>query len=199
MGNKARIINPECGERLRTYLKEIDMTQDALAKAINYEPPYISAIIHGKKRLTPDLAKLIAKATYDPNKLTSGKDGSTIYRNRPQQVRPEWLLCEDDAKTPWDYELSTMEQNNTLHDSQFTILKAALSAQGMQLVDFRFGMSTNDILQKKGGTLDFNKGCYFEIQTAKGDFVKKLSHSEMNTLLRQLQNYADFLVFGLLK
>lgn len=60
MARKRQQINPESGKRLKKWMDYIGITSQSLCTAINYTPQYISDIVTGKKRLTPDLAILIS-------------------------------------------------------------------------------------------------------------------------------------------
>lgn len=104
MGRKKVEINPESGNRLRAWLKEVNVSAQALCTSIGYTPQYMSDIITGKKRLTPDLAQLIENA---PLGIPPEK-----------KVRREYLLCKDNYMTElhWteDYEAKSSKFNSDL-------------------------------------------------------------------------------------
>lgn len=72
-------LNKKCGERLKQAIVSTGASQKDFAENIAHVTPvHLSAVIRGKRKLTEQLAALVADAT---------------------GVRKEWLLCEDDFKT----------------------------------------------------------------------------------------------------
>lgn len=71
-------LNPEKGKRLKEARENAHLTQAQLGKIVGYTPQFISALENGKKNLSFEAAHHFSKAL---------------------NVRPEWLLAEDDFKT----------------------------------------------------------------------------------------------------
>lgn len=72
-------LNKKRGERLKQAIVSTGASQKDFAENIAHVTPvHLSAVIRGKRKLTEQLAALVADAT---------------------GVRKEWLLCEDDFKT----------------------------------------------------------------------------------------------------
>lgn len=92
MARKRHQINPESGKRLKKWMDYIGITSQALCTAINYTPQYISDIVTGKKRLTPDLAMLISNVSCT---FVHKKTGEEITLGICNRVRAEYLLLED--------------------------------------------------------------------------------------------------------
>ena len=82
MTKKKGEINPICGERLKTIIKDEKISQKVFAKHICCSPEHLSAIINGKKRLTEETAREVVK----------------IF----PEYRLEWLLGFDECKTARD-------------------------------------------------------------------------------------------------
>lgn len=83
MKNK-REINPKSGKRLKELIAEQKTTQEKLSEKLGCTPQHLSLIVVGKKRLTEENARTVAK----------------IYPH----IRYEWLMGWDDYKTKLDYE-----------------------------------------------------------------------------------------------
>lgn len=108
MGRKSIEVNPECGKRLKLWLDYVGLTAKTLCSAINYTPQYISDVINGKKRLTPELAETIANL---PDNL-----GISII----DKVSKEYLLLESEDMTMGH---SIQSQNNNQCDREELITK----------------------------------------------------------------------------
>lgn len=99
MARKRQQINPESGKRLKKWMDYIGITSQSLCTAINYTPQYISDIVTGKKRLTPDLAILISNISCS---FVHKRTGSRITLGVRDRVRAAYLLLEDDFMTEGD-------------------------------------------------------------------------------------------------
>ncbi len=99
MARKKHQINPESGKRLKKWMDYIGITSQSLCVAINYTPQYISDIVTGKKRLTPDLAILISNVSCT---FIHKKTGEEIALGICNRVRAEYLLLEDNYMTEGD-------------------------------------------------------------------------------------------------
>lgn len=99
MARKRQQINPESGKRLKKWMDHIGITSQSLCTAINYTPQYISDIVTGKKRLTPDLAILISNISCS---FVHKRTGSRITLGVCNRVRAGYLLLEDDFMTEGD-------------------------------------------------------------------------------------------------
>ena len=85
-------LNKKRGERLKQAIVSTGASQKDFAENIAHVTPvHLSAVIRGKRKLTEQLAALVADAT---------------------GVRKEWLLCEDDYKT--EVEKEEAEQREML-------------------------------------------------------------------------------------
>lgn len=85
-------LNKKRGERLKQAIVSTGASQKDFAENIAHVTPvHLSAVIRGKRKLTEQLAALVADAT---------------------GVRKEWLLCEDDFKT--EVEKEEAEQREML-------------------------------------------------------------------------------------
>lgn len=109
MARKKHQINPESGKRLKTWMDRIGITSQSLCAAINYTPQYISDIVTGKKRLTPDLALLISNVSCN---FVHKKTGEKIAFGICNRVRAEYLLLEDNFMTEAD-RIDSLSENRT--------------------------------------------------------------------------------------
>lgn len=102
MPRKKHEINPECGKRLKLWLDHVGLSAKTMCEAINYTPQYMSDIITGKKRLTPELAETIAKI---PSGYIDHNTGEFVDLNIPiaEKVRSAYLLLKDDYMTHSDW------------------------------------------------------------------------------------------------
>lgn len=118
MPKKAIIINPISGKRLKDVLKENHKTQREIAKELNYVEQHISAIIHGRKNLTPETAKEISRIL---------------------PVRFEYLMGYDDYKTEKDKQLfeKNIEADSSIKEERKTIefLYACFVNSGYEIYD----------------------------------------------------------------
>ena len=99
MGRKPQEVNPESGKRLKLWLDRMGISAKALCDAINYTPQYISDVITGKKRLTPDLAKAIANVS---GTFRNNKTGEDFSLDDYDKARQEYLLLKDQFMTEND-------------------------------------------------------------------------------------------------
>ena len=84
MGRSPVTINPKTGERLKDWIREIGITQEAFAKRSHMTQQHLSNIVNGKKALTIDRAKQIS---------------DKIRNENGERIRVEYLLGLDDFKT----------------------------------------------------------------------------------------------------
>lgn len=98
MGRKTIEVNPESGKRLKQWLDWVGMTAKTLCQAINYTPQYMSDVITGKKRLTPELAESISNL---PDSYIDRNTGQIVKLEIPlvDKVTKEYLLLESDDMT----------------------------------------------------------------------------------------------------
>ena len=120
MARKRQQINPESGKRLKKWMDYIGITSQSLCTAINYTPQYISDIVTGKKRLTPDLAILISNISCS---FVHKRTGSIITLGVRDRVRAAYLLLEDDFMTEGDRFDSGAENRTNRKDLLECLLK----------------------------------------------------------------------------
>ena len=120
MARKRQQINPESGKRLKKWMDYIGITSQSLCTAINYTPQYISDIVTGKKRLTPDLAILISNISC---RFVHKRTGSKITLGICNRVRAEYLLLEDDFMTEGDRVDSGVENRTKRKDLLESLLR----------------------------------------------------------------------------
>ena len=120
MARKRQQINPESGKRLKKWMDYIGITSQSLCTAINYTPQYISDIVTGKKRLTPDLAILISNISCS---FVHKRTGSRITIGVRDRVRAAYLLLEDDFMTEGDRFDSGAENRTNRKDLLECLLK----------------------------------------------------------------------------
>ena len=120
MARKRQQINPESGKRLKKWMDYIGITSQSLCTAINYTPQYISDIVTGKKRLTPDLAILISNISCS---FVHKRTGSRITLGVRDRVRAAYLLLEDDFMTEGDRFDSGAENRTNRKDLLECLLK----------------------------------------------------------------------------
>ena len=101
-------LNKKRGERVKELLKAENMRQADLADLINFTPEHLNAILNGKRNLTADTAKAIAKI-FVP-------------------VRHEWILCEDNFKTENEKIASIMQWK----ESPTELLEQLMQIHGYQ-------------------------------------------------------------------
>ena len=120
MARKRQQINPESGKRLKKWMDYIGITSQSLCTAINYTPQYISDIVTGKKRLTPDLAILISNISCS---FVHKRTGSRITLGVRDRVRAAYLLLEDEFMTEGDRFDSGAENRTNRKDLLECLLK----------------------------------------------------------------------------
>ncbi|WP_298030030.1 helix-turn-helix transcriptional regulator [uncultured Dysosmobacter sp.] len=98
MARKKHEINPESGKRLKAWLDYVGMSAKTLCAAINYTPQYMSDVINGRKRLTPELAEIISKI---PDSYIDGNTGKKINLGVSllDRVLTEYLLLQSEEMT----------------------------------------------------------------------------------------------------
>jgi antitoxin component HigA of HigAB toxin-antitoxin module len=55
-------VGPEVLARVRDAIKESGFTQAEIGHFLGFSPPYISTLLSGKRRLTPDMARRLLEA-----------------------------------------------------------------------------------------------------------------------------------------
>lgn len=125
MGRKQLEVNPECGKRLKQWLEYVGITEKTLCSAINYTQQYISSVINGKKRLTPELAKQIENM---PTTFVDPSTGKTIVLNLaiPDRVSKEYLLLESEYMTSWH----CIQATNDNQDNRVDLIIKLLELHG---------------------------------------------------------------------
>ena len=105
---------------MKKWMDYIGITSQSLCTAINYTPQYISDIVTGKKRLTPDLAILISNISCS---FVHKRTGSRITLGVRDRVRAAYLLLEDDFMTEGDRFDSGAENRTNRKDLLECLLK----------------------------------------------------------------------------
>lgn len=113
MGRKSQEVNPESGKRLKLWLNRMGISAKALCEAINYTPQYISDVITGKKRLTPDLAETISNVS---GSFIHTKTGESFSLNILNRVRQDYLLLRDSFMTEDDRIHTHTDEKNKRED-----------------------------------------------------------------------------------
>lgn len=172
MGRKKVEVNPESGKRLSSLLKDYNMQQKELAKALNYTPQQISRIITGKDRLTEEFAHKVIELFKTGDLETDLLD----------TVRYEWLMCYDDFKTTGERITSSVEDRSR---------KTNLIIEIMELHNFhlREVTKTTEILTDENGR-QYQK-VTFELRSPRGSKVY-LSPKELDDMLYSVDDFIDY-------
>ena len=100
-------INPELskkrGENVKQLLSECNMKQKELADKLVYHPAYLNAVLNGKRNLTVDMAREIAKL-FPP-------------------VRYQWILGEDEYRTQTDLDKHYIKESSGLSSACMTLME----------------------------------------------------------------------------
>ena len=165
-------INQNCGKRLSQCRKEAKMSQKDLADQLFITVPYLSMIENGKKRLSTEIAYKAAELL---------------------RVRPQYLLCKDDVKTPENRWLSaSLKYQDTLKN--FNALLGL--ADDMMVYEEKYLIGS-----EIGGETDYILCSFEELQEIssmirllfKGWFDDKFNNQYVrnNELSENLQKYAS--------
>lgn len=119
MPRKKADVNPLAGQRVKEALKGHKVngkqaTQEWLSEQLNISTVYLSDIVRGRKRLTPELAMRIAKILYP--------------------IRVEWLLCEDDFRTDAERFTYIIEDSSQLSESVDKLIRRLTPIKNYELV-----------------------------------------------------------------
>lgn len=176
MGRKPQEVNPESGKRLKLWLDRMGISAKALCDAINYTPQYISDVITGKKRLTPDLAKAIANVS---GTFRNNKTGEDFSLDDYDKARQEYLLLKDQFMTEND-RFDSYEDNRS---SRTDLLIQLLESHFYKIKD-----STDDMPYRRDpidGTL--YQDVTFSITSPCGS-MRFFSHEELLKFLQSLDD-----------
>lgn len=187
MARKEVVINPKSGERLKEWLLDIKLSQAELAERINYSQQLISDIVRGKRSMTKEFAQAVRQNTYKP--------GYNIYGEEITQdsVRVQWLLGLDDYKTDEDSADGWHDRLNQTYINAWGVLEESAMRRGMHiLINHPEGEHPDYVAQ-----LHEKDRVFYTIEKNK-IVVKKLSVMEFIELTRQLEEYADYLLWKLM-
>lgn len=189
MGRKPQEINPECGKRLKEWLDDVGITASALCKAIHYTPQYISDVVRGKKRMTPDLASKIAHA---PKHYVDPDTGDTCSLIIPQgkRVLSSWLLCESDIKTATERIEHALDAAEASTKAAHVLIKNAANNSGFDIV-YAWDRAPNTI------TPSDNDVFYNILED--GNVVAGIGLTEYSQLRKEIFDYTAFLVSRLIE
>ena len=171
MPKKKVEINPECGRRLKSLLQKRGIKQCNFADELHIDPKHLSAIISGKRRLTPDNAQAIADML--------------------PPVRSEWLLCKDDYETEKEKEYATEKKRKEEYKAvEFYDKAFRCFVEGLE--DLRgYGISTNEE--------SFLCGECVTVTDANKRRVGILPISAYQQFQAEVEHYASYLIRNLIK
>ena len=178
MGRKSLEVNPECGKRLESWLKHVGLTAKTLGAAINYTPQYLSDVVRGKKRLTPELAERIANL---PDSYVDSDTGETVCLNISvlDKVLKEFLLLETEMMTMADI----CESNSKNKSGREELIIELLKLHGYVIEDKTDCMP---ILQDKNGR-EYQK-TMFAIASTWSKSERYLSHKELTEFINKIDD-----------
>lgn len=183
MPRKQHEINPECGKRLKSWLDHVEISAKAMCAAINYTPQYISDVMTGKKRLTPELADTISKISKIPAGLLDKETGKLVDLEIPvtERVRSEYLLLKDDYMTISDVIIHKTGNKSDRIDLVFKLLEL----HGYAINDITSEMPTHaeDGMEWKETTYSF----------AKNGRTRFFKSNELMNLIQQIDDYVEML------
>lgn len=169
MPRKKIEINPESGKRLKLWLSRTGISARLLCETLNYSEPYMSDVVRGKRRLTPELAEAIAKIPMDIP-IT-------------ERVRSDYLLLKDDFMTVADQIKANVESK---HDRRELVL---------QLFEFH-GYTVIDVTADTRVLTDENGNEYqmptFAMVSSEGG-TRFFSQYELLSLIDQVDSFAEML------
>ena len=114
MGRKPEKINPECGKRLKSLLKEKNMTGMELAERIHCTQQHVSRLVRGKASITPSTAQQICK----------------VFPG----INVGWILGVDERKTIHEVASNDLSRIKTFADSISDVIVAAATYLGYNIV-----------------------------------------------------------------
>lgn len=164
-------INPECGERLRLLLLGNGVKQRELAERLEVDEKHISAIVRGRRRLTPEMAQTIA-AMFPP-------------------IRAEWLLCRDGYKTQDEKDIAAkaaFDENRRVEELYNKAFRLFIDG-----IEDSSGLG----LQSQGS--DILLGDYIAVSDKTGRLIGCIPVESFNKLREELEHYASYLVNLLVK
>lgn len=183
MPRKQHEINPECGKRLKSWLDHVEISAKAMCAAINYTPQYISDVMTGKKRLTPELADTISKISKIPAGLLDKETGKLVDLEIPvtERVRSEYLLLKDDYMT-----ISDVIRHKTGSEAdRINLIFKLLESHGYVIKDVTLEMPVHieDGMEWQETTYAF----------AKNGRTRFFKSNELMDLIRQIDGYVEML------
>lgn len=186
MPRKKHEINPECGKRLKQWLEFSGISAQTLCKAINYTPQYMSDIVTGKKRLTPELAGIIARV---PNSYIDKDSGERISLNIPPEKRvlPEWLLCTSDSMTCVDELENALSKSGKVNDALYSVIETQAESLGYAL-----NLVTPENVKDESGIYPAEL-CYWELKQ-NGKVIAKYTIDQVMILKKEIAHYSNYLV-----
>lgn len=178
-------LNMICGERLRKCIEEKGMKQKDVAAAAHFTEQHISNIVKGKCKLTTDTARSLSKVL---------------------GVRIEYLLCEDDYKTKFDYHLSSMKnmeeitnclckildcKGYSLHHDEYTESAKpykVITIDSTEIEDTPEN-ELNKLIERKLYLADEQTN--FALKHPDGRIIR-ISSKHFHALLSDIENYIDY-------
>lgn len=178
MGNKKKEINAESGKRLKKLITTYGIPQKMFAEMIGYTEQHLSLIVTGKRSLTIEAAKRIAKM---------------------MNVRVEWLMGLDDYMTQHDVDVSP--QIDGMNRRKDVCGAMELLAR---VVGYKISEQPNDG-ERAFQILANSDGCYIEEVGDKycisknGSKPVRLNYNEFLLLSKEIADFAEFKLNKLLK
>lgn len=182
---KQEKLNKTCGDRLRKCIEEKNIKQKDVAAAAHFTEQHISNIVKGKCKLTTDTARTLSKVL---------------------GVRIEYLLCEDDYKTKFDYYLSNMKnmeqianclcrildcKGYSLHHDKYT--EAAKPFKTITLfsneIDGKSGSSLDELINEK--LESSTEQTMISLKHPDGRIIR-FSSEHFFSLLNDIEKYIDY-------
>ncbi len=188
MGRKALEKNPECGKRLKEWLRYSGLTAQEVAEGIHYTPQHLSAVITGKKRMTPELAELIA--SWIVEKRTEEFKNGNFYAFQ-DAVRAEWLLCKDNYMTQSNIYAEDAEKR--VKKMELIDVLLGLLRDGFKVKDYILEESFEYIDDPQYGCIKITPEedeCYKLIDSNSGEIAATFGKMEFDQLV--LQQYVDY-------
>ncbi len=136
MAKKLFEINPECGKRLKSWLKTSGYTEREVAEAIGYSLQHLSGVVTGRKRMTPEFAEALERWSKEKQEeAIKDRKGLVVYVDRT--VDANWLLCKTDYinQGAKDCEEEQQMERAIEEDDVLTgLLREEIEAMGYSLV-----------------------------------------------------------------
>lgn len=154
-------INIERGKRVKECYEELGMKQIDFARKVGYSPQHINRVVKGERPLTQQAAFLFGE------KLN---------------VRPEYLLCEDDLKYK-----DTERENNTICYERFSFMRFLMELGCYGIVEILESPEhATGIRDSKGNTLQLMQKCILGTPDNK---MYVCSKEQMDELCEDVVNY----------